>query len=360
MTLTDTDTGFECEAQTHVAPVVAIRIPSSPRDRVSLQLCEALPQKAEPQLHGCTCEKCKPLYKSLKRHPRDTPLSIQLQGFGFRKHDTWHLATLAVASFATKTQITRWGQLRALSDFRAWWRFGHSANAKRMRTMDLRVVHRRIFVALAEMMNQIFFLGSLPAAKLRVEWAIDSPALSYGVTHFDWSTPTPYAHIAINPEMVYHKLNPSAVICTLLHEMTHAFLGLYSCTGGKGSACGSELCKQLGKDIRGKTGHGRAWQHITKAIEDRLPDILGFAGRLGRQECAVQEIQTFGFRPSDCDMKALHGEITVAVQVRKRKWFDDGDVELKAATQEQKAKDLPKRAKRRRWSIGACKNLRIL
>ncbi|KAK4543952.1 hypothetical protein LTR36_004726 [Oleoguttula mirabilis] len=222
--------------------------------------------------------------------------------------------------------------------------------------MDLQTVDPKIFVGLAEMMNQIFFLGSLPAAKLRVEWAVHQAHWVYGTTSFPQRRCEHYTRIVINPNLPYHKLNPSAIICTLLHEMVHAYLGRYGCAGGEGSACGTDLCQHLNKANRGTTGHGRAWQHIAKAIEDRLQGILGFRGRLGRQECAVQEVRQFGFRPSPCDIETLHDESTVYVTSCLRRWFDDGDMEWKATVQSRKTHHETRRVKRRR-SIGSCRNV---
>lgn len=163
--------------------------------------------------------------------------------------------------------------------------------------------------------------------------------------------------IMVNPNMREHKLNPGAVICTLLHEMIHAYLCRYGCAGGEGSACGTEVCRHLNRANRGVTGHGRAWQHLAKAIEDSLPEILGFRGRLGRQECAVQELSAFGFRPSECDIAVLHDEATVCITSRMRRWLDDGDMAWKSAMQDRRgAQKEAKRVKRRR-SIGSCKNV---
>lgn len=60
--------------------------------------------------------------------------------------------------------MSRWGQKKALSDWQTWWQSGQSMNAKRLRVMEPRTVNERVFVSVAEMFNQLFFLGSLPAA----------------------------------------------------------------------------------------------------------------------------------------------------------------------------------------------------
>lgn len=165
------------EPQNRVSTITTPHPPLPSPNRTPLKLCEALPEKLLPELQGCTCEACKPeLYQPLKRHPRDTPTSIIVQGFGFRQHDTWHLATLAVASFTNRQQMVRWGQMKALKDWQTWWQNGRSTHAKHLRTLELHTVDSNIFLHLAEIMNQLFFLGSLPAVKLRIEWATDDSA----------------------------------------------------------------------------------------------------------------------------------------------------------------------------------------
>lgn len=162
--------------------------------------------------------------------------------------------------------------------------------------------------------------------------------------------------VFINPDISFHKLNPGAICCTILHEMGHAFLGRYGCLGGDGSACETALCRQVNKLSQGRTGHGRAWQYLAKAIEEKLPDVLGFKGRLGRQECMLQELDALGFRPSECDISNLYSDFGRLVRLNKRRWFDDSDIRRKAALRDRRLGKVKKRTKRR-WSIGVCQGL---
>ena len=155
--------------------------------------------------------------------------------------------------------MTRWGQMRALSDWRNWWQSARSAQAKAFQTMHLREVNSNIFVKLSEVLSQIFFIGTLPTRILRVDWAAGDEIRSYGLTYAT-SHDGGRTVIQINPDMRYHKLNARAVICTLLHEMIHTYLGRYGCFGGQGSACGSEICQRLYRDNHSASGSGRAWQ----------------------------------------------------------------------------------------------------
>lgn len=56
----------------------------------------------------------------------------------------------------------------------------------------------------------------------------------------------------------------------LLHEMCHAFLGVYSCK----KVVGRELCG-VESSAQSKNGHGSAWKDMARKIEDSTERYLG-------------------------------------------------------------------------------------
>ncbi|TKA82009.1 hypothetical protein B0A55_01738 [Friedmanniomyces simplex] len=291
------------------------------REAVRRKLLLPLPQPPAQQSRGCTCPLCKPaLYASLPLvHPRDTDLSIKMRGLRPGAHPAWSLAVRAVRSFSREErrrgESLRWGQLRATDEWAARWDQGRSAAARQLRSLGLRetIPHPGSFFRKpAEIFNQMFFLGAMPPRQIRIAWGLDQSRL-YGIT-------VSRSTIVLNPQMKLHKLAPTAVLCTILHEMIHAFLGLYNCYGGEGSSCGDEVCAHLSADNLGGSGHGRAWQYMAQGIEAEMSRLLGFSGRLGRQECAVKEIAALGFRPSKCDLRTLYNDFDVATQEAEDDW----------------------------------------
>lgn len=120
--------------------------------------------------------------------------------------------------------------------------------------------------------------------------------------------------------------NMSKLLNTLLHEMCHAYLGLYSCHAG--SSCPSMTCSAVPfKQNHGSTQHGRAWQWLAKVIEDRAPLLLeGFAPQLGRYQRILVEIEKGGFRSSSCEIEKMFGDkgaTVIRVWLGKTSWDDD-------------------------------------
>lgn len=138
------------------------------------------------------------------------------------------------------------------------------------------------------------------------------------------------------------------MLCTLLHEMIHAFLGRYGCLGWAEGGCGSDACVSLSYENFGKTGHGRAWQYIARTIEAALPRLLGFKGRLGREEGFLTEMNSLGFRPSECDIANHYGGFTGFVRQNLWTSFDDEDV---SRAKIRRRFNRPCWRRKRRWSI---------
>lgn len=74
----------------------------------------------------------------------------------------------------------------------------------------------------------------------------------------------------VNEEIMSHYLE------TLLHEMLHAFFGIYSCQ------C-SEACKNHFEDIVGQWGHHKAWQYAATVIEYAVFDLLKIEVTMDRE-----------------------------------------------------------------------------
>ena len=69
---------------------------------------------------------------------------------------------------------------------------------------------------------------------------------------------------------------------SLLHEMIHAFIGIYTCS------CAD--CSNNYKPDVGKTGHGRTWQAIAYAVEIFCFNELGLELDLGRARGLASEV----------------------------------------------------------------------
>ncbi|TKA81995.1 hypothetical protein B0A55_01741 [Friedmanniomyces simplex] len=230
-------------------------------------------------------------------HPKDTDLSIKMRGLRPGAHPAWSLAVRAVSSFSRgerrSGESRRWGQLRALDEWAAWWDQGRSAAARQLRSLGLREIipHPGSFFSKpAEIFNQMLFLGALPPRQIRIAWGLHESRL-YGIT-------VSQSTIVLNPQMKLHKLAPTAR-----------------------ESCGDEICAHLSAENLGASGHGRAWQYMAQGIEAEISRLLGFSGRLGRQECAVKEIAALGFRPTECDLRTFYSEFDVAeTSLKGRGW----------------------------------------
>ncbi|KAK3110429.1 hypothetical protein LTR53_015286 [Teratosphaeriaceae sp. CCFEE 6253] len=313
---------------------------SDSRENIAACLTLSRPQAQRPD--DCTCPR------------RDTDLSLRVRGFKPGKHSAYALASRAVASFASEGGQHgrfRWGPMRALEKWNKWWDHGRSTAAKALRSLELRQSIPEpdaFFKEPVQIFNQLFFLGSLPPRHIQVVWGLDTSNL-YGLA-------VARSTIILNPQKTQHKLAPARVLCTILHEMIHCFLGLYSCHGDA-AGCGDEVCASAFAESWGLGGHGRAWQYVAKHIEAELPRILGITGRLGRQENAVREIKAFGFRPSPCDMRGLYEDMEVSVRVYLRTSFDDLDLAGRGVVRSRAG---VARKVRRRRTIAICEGIAVV
>lgn len=326
----------------HQQPITSNAVPST-IEAIRSRFAKQIPRPATV-LQGCTCEECQTSLYHHPAHSRDQPRAYRLRGPGFRAHETWLLASRAVASFPCDTPYS-WGQMKALIDWKAWW---PTAKAGSLCSLDLSSVPISRLRKPVEIFNQLFFLGALPNSRLRLLWE-PQPTMTHGWT-CQPDSDAGCSTIALNPNMRLHILSPRAVLCTLLHEMIHAYLGRYSC---RGITCGSLICSELSRQNIGQSGHGRAWQYMAKAIEERLSDLLDFKGRLGREECAFAEITNIGFRPSVCDAKRLFPTFSARLACMMPKAMDDNIIMRGVIGVAKFWKRRPREAdgRVRRWSI---------
>ncbi|KAF2429512.1 hypothetical protein EJ08DRAFT_717160 [Tothia fuscella] len=78
------------------------------------------------------------------------------------------------------------------------------------------------------------------------------------------------------------------ILGTLLHEMAHAFIDLYTCAGttiphplvGMFQHCERNICKSLAEFNVGKSGHGRVWFRLANALEINAYALLKLKTKL--------------------------------------------------------------------------------
>nr|POE79632.1 hypothetical protein CFP56_07697 [Quercus suber] len=274
----------------------------------------------------CSCAQCDPsTYRELL-HYQDLVLMAYLRqgevdfsktidqvrshGLQYRQHDVVNIATLAVRSFSnTRGELNR-VQKDALEKWKEW---RASDQAKALCSINPGNVHEETLQKLAAILNDIFFLGQLPSTIYHVVWderlaarviasscSVDLPFRTQDSEHHDICR--------IHPRSDYIKLDTKAVVAVVLHEMCHSFLGRYGCVGGTHSGCLSELCERM--SWQNARDHGRAWQWLTRGIEDRMPMLLGFKRSLGRVSCLVDDMRKSQkdrprFRPSICEIEKM-------------------------------------------------------
>lgn len=174
-------------------------------------------------------------------------------------------------------------------------------------------------------LNELFFLAQLPLrpisstsrenGHIRIQWSPPGTtrrAHSHTIHPEDDESLPPHSVIWINPHHPSHFLNTRGLLNTVLHELCHVFLQRFSCYNGGGEGCeGNQACLELCRENYGATGHGRAWQVLSAAIEEAAPKLLGgWRVDLGREECAVREMWKMGagWWPPECDLARFAGE----------------------------------------------------
>ncbi|KAF2215647.1 hypothetical protein CERZMDRAFT_94049 [Cercospora zeae-maydis SCOH1-5] len=227
-------------------------------------------EELRTSLRGCICIDCEP---KLAAYSNPRPVFSIFAGLSYRSHDASHLAAWAAMSFSDvplqQTQhqaLSRWHNLRKS--------YRHS----------FKPMPRHVLQDAADIFNELFFLGQLPASRLRlVQTGTVNNGGSIGKS---WPSCASDQSELISLDVSHHALCSAQAMYfqVLLHEMVHCFLARYTCYPwqSKHRGCAISGCGLSYQFSIGPGGHGRAWQYLAKTIEDRMPELLQLPGNLGR------------------------------------------------------------------------------
>ncbi|KAF2433402.1 hypothetical protein EJ08DRAFT_707900 [Tothia fuscella] len=116
---------------------------------------------------------------------------------------------------------------------------------------------------------------------------------------------------------IYRIKEVHSIIGTLLHEMCHVILELYSCKGIHGGSknagfahiCRERICGQIWL-MNVVAGHGRAWQRLAKCVEENCETLLGIKTKVRSFGSLLDELRRpQGWRPSRCDIQKYFGNV---------------------------------------------------
>lgn len=219
-------------------------------------------------LRGCACPDCEPRARLYSHHVVNIS---SIAGLSYRAHDAFAIAEWAVSSFHSanllptqKLALTKWSALRTSC------------------TIKTEPPTHAVLQDVADVFNELFFCGHLPRSKLRLVLT-GATSTSLATT---WPSPTQDHPETIAINIMSHCLwaRPIKVLQVLLHEMSHCYLGRYTCYPWSLTrlACATGSCGASYQTNLREGGHGRAWQYLTRAIEDCMPRYLNLPGNLGR------------------------------------------------------------------------------
>jgi hypothetical protein len=178
--------------------------------------------------------------------------------FADRKHDArdlsrWaceYIEGVASLSCADRQREAR-DRLRSGGFDKLWFQDGHT-------TEDVTKAFFNVF----DEPFFFFFFGSLTKKciityPLGAEWLGNTVPLVGNTIEGDFA-----CNIKLSPKSTgnLHR-DREILLIILLHEMCHAFLSLY--------ACGQPPCEKT-HDGEGRTGHGRAWEKILRAVQNSI------------------------------------------------------------------------------------------
>jgi hypothetical protein len=304
----------------------------------------ALSNKTSSNLPNCTCDQCRSdLYPNEFPHGEDYPSHPERNTSTFRleesrtetvfklkdlaRYESLGLAN-AVSAYLKSTNFTD-RQRQAISAFKIW-----NSRHQNDDYMSITIPHLKYIAAL---FNEIFFWGTISLLDVRLShdddeataWTIYAsiPRVDHPEGYRnELPVPTIYINLASikrdheNSNLTSKIRRSHFTYGILLHEMCHAFLTLYSCTGTLNGRdeyildqkCPSpEECARLACVNFGRSGHGRAWFRLVKSIEDTCFDILGITMRLACLSDLISELcQTRGWMPSECDWNHFFRPLT--------------------------------------------------
>jgi hypothetical protein len=347
------------------------KTPSSPSTS-PLLTAPAPPKKTESV--RCTCRDCSPDYYKDDRHNNPTAkfatFRTRFAGANcngryveedFKFYEYLSLSQACAQSFVESAKLTK-RQDEALN---TW-------NALKDKQAAKNIVSILALRTVLSIFDELFFAGSLQCVVVVTKSRIlDGDTQLYGITSYpkNWH---PSAQILIDPKYCWtgkdstHKSdNIFLTTCgCLLHEMCHAFLGLYGCDRLAPSSSDDKdeerpkpwcvdgddtPCTRYRNDNLGAHGHGRAWHTLAKAIEDSSAALLGTKIKLFNSRDAILEIsaplesgdtEADRWLPSKCDLEKLFSSEDAKIirkEMTKRKQVQKTAASGKAATASKKA-----------------------
>ncbi|KAF2398415.1 hypothetical protein EJ06DRAFT_558249 [Trichodelitschia bisporula] len=261
--------------------------------------------------HDCSCKTCSPtLYDHIWRdgrheNPFDKAGPLQSSGNQFpayHRYESHTLADATVASFTNVSTLT-FKQQTACHDWGVWiseQRF-MGGWPESLSVQDL--------YELFDIFNRLFFFGAIKTTRIEIAPA-DPNDTWIGLTVYPrtWTLsmvcgkhPVIYVKNPVDDDS--NPLNCFSQMAVLIHEMTHAYLKIWSCWTGvfHPPRCMNEKCYEIGLDNVGQ-GHGRAFGIILDGIAPAFHALLGCRLDLAyRYTLENTVIGTNDWRVSHCD-----------------------------------------------------------
>jgi hypothetical protein len=199
-------------------------------------------------------------------------------------------------------------------------------------------------------LSDIFFLGALSTSEVSVTWG--PLASAFGQSTYT-ATPSGRENIVLNSKNLTLTCSPNQTMRVLLHEMAHCFLTRYSyypwSTPEDAEEYGPSYLVGLGA-----SGHGRAWHVLVEAIEDKMWELLGLGGDLGRDCGQVSEVAAGGYLPCTKEVEGWEGVYSFQQARQDWEWLrmprDDDPVMVRAMIRKSTRNARCRRAPGRRHS----------
>ena len=155
---------------------------------------------------------------------------------------------------------------------------------------------------LIKLLNKVFFFGAIPSHRESISagfsWLPDSEKACFGVGTFN---PIIGTQILLHPTLYRNNGDMEDLdvrwrnrLGTILHELCHAFLKVYTCRS----------CPMHDQCI-GHRGHGRAWQILVVKMEEVATRLMGGFVDMGRYPSLLHDLEGNGKLPSAHDLEVL-------------------------------------------------------
>ncbi|EME46494.1 hypothetical protein DOTSEDRAFT_70487 [Dothistroma septosporum NZE10] len=281
-----------------VLPAAKKRAKTSTRE-----ICTALWKTT--RLQGCACHHCKEhLYHKevLKDHRQPYH---PIRGLTPGGNEAWHVAEAAVTRIIFMSEPNSLARAASLSKWTRWDSdYSCEDLGKRFKPRVHESVNDEALAEVVDIFNELFFAGQLPSSRVKIYWrSLGMSTLGFTDTS---SSGKCKSRIFVNKDFDSRPFTRGLVLAVVLHEMIHAYLGLYTCYPWSKPACAKGICGKLYQANVGDSGHGRAFHLIAKTIEERMNSFLGFTVPLGRYDGMISELREGGPRPCMRDAKRLY------------------------------------------------------